>query len=159
MIVKLEVDRGYYKANIEISESEVEGIQEFVLKKLNQIDLAIRSSSAIWHSKGVTRYGIEFMPNGSVHFPLNATSMIDQLLLLTAAGGSRGITFQESSYLLGIPTTTVGSRFTGKQYAGLFRKVEEGRYSLSAKGIQKIDSIVKGGTSGLPDSEVSIAAP
>lgn len=159
MIIRLEVDRGFYKANIEISEGEIENIQENIQKKLEQIDLAIRSSSAIWNDREVKRYGLEFTSNGSVRFPINVVSTVDQLLLLTAAGGSKGITFQESSYLLGVQAATIRSRITGKQYSNLFRKIEEARYSLSPKGIQRVGSIIKEGTSNIQDFETEDASP
>lgn len=142
MKMSVDIDRGHYKASIEFSEEEGENLKDMIPKILTELDTAIKSSSGLWHSPMSQLGKLMILPSGSVIFKNPAISQIDQLVLLTGAGGTRGVTAQEASELLAIPYEKVTSRYTEEKYKKLFRRIEDGRYALSKEGVKRQSTIL-----------------
>ena len=121
----------------EFEEEELKDVSERIQPILLELDTVIQSSSGLWHSLAIIENKLVMLASGAVKFGFNVESQIDQIIILTGAGGTKGITVQEASDLLAIKPKIVHTRFTEEKYKKFFKKITSGRYALSKNGFKR----------------------
>ena len=143
MKVNLEVERTHYKAKLEFSDEETDQLENRIEETLRILDNAIQNSSKVWHASVpiFLKPFLDILPNGSARFHPGASSQIEQVILITAVGGKRGISASEASRLLDLPTNSVTGYYQQEAYENLFKGSESGGFKLSTDGLERLRQI------------------
>lgn len=126
-----------------------------IREKLEAIENVMTEYSPFWHFDVPQNLGnlLDILPNGSVRFHPGVKSKLNQLILVMGAAGTRGLTAQEASEMLGTLVTTISGFFGQDRYKGLFRKTEEQRYALSSSGMERLGRVIALEETEAPEAE------